>query len=64
MEYNTYAHDSFDMSYIMGSTKRVISKLIKMVQSSCHPPLVDPFKTYFKKWYTSSKTYTYWHILL
>jgi len=30
----------------MGSTKMVISK------SSCHPPLADPFKTYFKTWYT------------
>jgi len=58
MEYNTYAHDSFDMSYVMGSTKMVISKLIKMVQSSCLPHLADPFKTYFKKWYTGIPWYT------
>jgi hypothetical protein len=29
-----------------------------MVQSSCHPPLADPFKTYFKKRYTSIPWYT------
>jgi hypothetical protein len=46
------------MSYLMGSTKTVISKLIKMVQSSCHPPLAGPFKTYFKKWYTGIPWYT------
>jgi len=59
MAYNTYAHDSLDMSYVMGSIKMVISKLLKMVQSSCLPPLADPFKTYFKKRYTGIPWYTY-----
>lgn len=58
MEYNTYTHDTFDTSYPMGSTKMIISKLIKMVQSSCLPPLTDPFKTYFKNWYTGIPWYT------
>jgi hypothetical protein len=42
----------------MGSTKMVISKLIKIVQSSCLPPLSDPFKTYFKNWYTGIPWHT------